>query len=292
MKTAGRMLTMLDFGIVDAHVHLWDVAKLRYPWLEAKPLLNRSHLPADYRAACGDIQIDKMVFVQCECDPAQYREEAAWVTGLAAEEPRLKGIVPWAPLEKGRAVEADLEEFAKNPLVKGIRRIIEFEEDMEFCLRRDFIEGVNLLPQFGFTFDINISYRHNQNILKFLAKLRDVPCILDHIGKPNIRGGELEPWRSEIRRFAEFPNLSCKVSSLATEADHKNWTIEDIRPYTDAVFEAFGFDRVVFAGDWPVSSQAAAYPVCVNTLLKLTGGADRDELYKLFRKNAENFYRI
>jgi L-fuconolactonase len=233
-----------------------------------------------------------MVFLQCECDPAQHLEELAWVTGQAETEPRLRGIVPWAPLEKGSAVEEELAFMAKNPLVKGIRRIIQFEPDMEFCLRRDFIEGVNLLPKYGFTFDVCIDYRHNQNTLKFLSKLKDVPCILDHIGKPDIKGGGLEPWKSEIKLLARFPNLVCKVSSLATEADHKNWTLEDLRPYVDAVFEAFGFDRVIFAGDWPVSSQAAAYPLCVDTLLKLLKGATHDELYKLFRKNAEGFYRV
>jgi L-fuconolactonase len=195
-------------------------------------------------------------------------------------------------LEKGRAVEEELAVFAQNPLIKGIRRIIQFEPDLEFCLGQDFIDGVNLLPKYGFSFDVCIDYRHNKNTLQFLSRLKDVPCILDHIGKPNIKGKELEPWRSEIKELARFPNLMCKVSSLATEADHRNWTIDDLRPYVDAVFEAFGFDRVIFAGDWPVSSQAAAYPVCVETLLELVKGASHDELYKLFRKNAENFYRV
>ncbi|MDR2144496.1 MAG: amidohydrolase family protein, partial [Treponema sp.] len=107
-----------------------------------------------------------------------------------------------------------------------------------------------------------------------------------------IKGKGLEPWRSEIKELAQFPFLTCKVSSLATEADHKNWTVDDLRPYVDTIFEAFGFDRVIFAGDWPVSSQAAAYPVCVETLLELVKGAAHDELYKLFRKNAEDFYRV
>jgi L-fuconolactonase len=92
--------------------------------------------------------------------------------------------------------------------------------------------------------------------------------------------------------MAEFPNLICKVSSLATEADHKNWTIDDIRPFTDVIFEAFGFDRTAFAGDWPVSSQAASYSECVETLLTLVKGAGREDLYKLFRKNGEDFYRL
>ncbi|MDR0719819.1 MAG: amidohydrolase family protein [Treponema sp.] len=286
------MSKKLDFGIVDTHVHVWDVEKMRYPWLDDVPFLNRSFTLADYKDACGEVQVDKMVFVQCECDPAQHLNEVEWITAQAKTEPRLKGLVPWAPLEKGRAVEEELAVFAQNPLIKGIRRIIQFEPDMEFCLKPGFITGVNLLPKYHLTCDVCIDYRHNRNTLKFLEKVGDVPCILDHIGKPNIKGGGLDPWRSEIREMAQFPNLMCKVSSLATEADHKKWTIEDIRPYADTIFEAFGPDRVVFAGDWPVSSQAAAYPVCVSTILKLLKDVENDQLYKLFRKNAEDFYHI
>jgi L-fuconolactonase len=283
---------MLDFGITDTHLHLWDIGRLRYPWLRDNPFLNKTFTLSDYNAACEKIRVDKMVFVQCEADPTLYREEAAWVTELAKTDPRLGGIVPWAPLEKGSAAEGDLAFFATNPLVKGIRRIIEFEADMDFCLGPDFIAGVNLLPKYGFSFDININYRHNRNVLKFLAKIPDVPCILDHIGKPPIREGRLESWKSEIKAMAEFPNLFCKVSSLATEADHKNWTIDDIRPYTDVIFEAFGFDRTVFAGDWPVSTQAASLPVCVETLLDLVKPANPKDLYKLFKTNGEKFYRL
>jgi L-fuconolactonase len=283
---------MLNFGIVDAHVHVWDVSKLRYPWLDDIPFLNKTFTLADYKAASGKVQVDKMVFVQCECDPAQHLEELAWITNQAKTEPRLKGLVPWAPLELGAGVEAELAEMAKNPLVKGVRRIIQFEPDLEFCLKPDFIAGVNLLPKYGFSFDVCIDYRHNKNTLKFLEKIPGVACILDHIGKPNIKGGGLDPWRSELKELAQFPNLCCKVSSLATEADHKNWTVEVLRPYVECIFESFGFDRTIFAGDWPVSSQAANYETCVETAITLAKGAGEEDLRKLFRANAEKFYRV
>jgi L-fuconolactonase len=283
---------MLNFGIVDTHVHVWDVSRLRYPWLADVPFLNKTFTLADYKAACGKVQVDKMVFVQCECDPVQHLEELAWITNLAKTEPRLKGLGPWAPLELGQGVEAELAAMAKNPLVKGIRRIIQFEPDMEFCLKPGFIAGVNLLPQYGFSFDICIDYRHNKNTLEFLEKIPGVSCILDHLGKPNIKGGGLDPWRSEIKELARFPNLCCKVSSLATEADHENWTVEVLRPDVECIFENFGFDRTIFAGDWPVSSQAANYETCVQTAIALAKGAGEEELRKLFKTNAEKFYRV
>jgi L-fuconolactonase len=283
---------MLDFGIVDTHLHFWDISRFRYPWLDDVPFLNRSFTLEDYKKACGTVKVEKMVFVQCECEPSQHLDELAWVTESAKTEKRIKGIVPWAPLENGNEVEDELAEMKKNPLIKGVRRIIQFEPNLEFCLDPDFITGVNLLPKYGFTFDVTIDYRHNKNTIKFLEKIPGVRCILDHIGKPNIKGGGLEPWRSEIKEMAKFPNLVCKVSSLATEADHKNWTLEQLKPYVDCIFENFGFDRTIFAGDWPVSSQAANYETCVETLLTLVGERSGENIHKLFRSNAEKFYSV
>ncbi|MHB0859344.1 MAG: amidohydrolase family protein, partial [Anaerolineae bacterium] len=147
---------MPSFPIVDTHLHVWDPNHLRYPWLDAIPLLNKPYLLADYDAACGDVPVAQMVFVQAEADFAQFREETAWVTELARQDPRLAGIVSWAPLERGDAVRGDLERLAQNPLVKGIRRIIQFEVDPAFCLRPGFVEGVQALPDYGLCFDLCI----------------------------------------------------------------------------------------------------------------------------------------
>ena len=149
---------MLDFGIVDTHVHLWDVGRLRYPWLDDIPLLNRPYLPADFRAAHGEIRVEKIVFLQAEVEPAQSLDEARWVASLAEEEPRLVGMVPWAPLEDGDRAADALDRLAEIPQVKGVRRIIQFEPDLEFCLRPDFVRGVRLLERYGFSFDICISH--------------------------------------------------------------------------------------------------------------------------------------
>ena len=283
---------MLDFGIADAHLHIWDPKKLRYPWLDDNPFLNHAFLPENYTDACGSIKVDKMVFMQCECIPEEHFDEVEWVIEQTKNEPRIKGLISYAPMELGNGVEEELARLHNNDLIKGVRRIIQYELDLNFCLREDFIAGVNLLPKYNFTFDICTDYRHNKNLIKFLERTPDVKFILDHIGKPDIKGGQLEPWRSEIKTIASFPNVMCKVSSLATEADHKNWTIEHLKPYAECIFENFGFDRTAFAGDWPVSSQAASYPVCVETLLTIVKGATHDDLYKLFRKNTEEFYRI
>lgn len=283
---------MIDFPITDTHLHLWDTTKFRYPWLDDIPALNRTFTLEDYNAACGDVKVEKMVFMQCECLPFQYLHEVEWITNLSLEDSRIKGIISRAPLEKGEEVRPEIELLKKNRLVKGVRRIIQTEPDLEFCLRPDFIRGVNLLADYDLTFDICISYIHSKNTIRFINKCPDVPMILDHIGKPDIKGKVLDPWRDEIAEISKYPNVFCKVSGMVTEADHQNWSINDLRQYIDHIINCFGFDRLMFATDWPVISLAAGIPLWVNTLDTILGGCSRVDLEKLFFRNAMNFYRI
>jgi L-fuconolactonase len=283
---------MLEFSIVDTHLHLWNPGYLRYPWLDSIPLLNKPYLLEDYNRHCGPVRVEQMVFLQCEVDFSQFREEAAWVTSLAQQDPRIAGIVPWAPLEKGDAARTDLEKFAENKLIKGIRRIIQFEPDLEFCLRPDFVKGVQALAHYGFSFDICIFHPQLANTIKLVAQCPQVQFILDHIGKPDIKHQLFEPWRQEIKTLAGYPNVWCKVSGLVTEADHEHWKKEDLRPYIDHVIDSFGFDRVMYGGDWPVAYQATEYPRWVETLAWAVAGCSETELRQLFRENAIGFYRL
>lgn len=284
---------MIDFPIVDTHLHLWDPAYLRYPWLDGNPILNKPYLLADYNRHCGPVQVEKMVFLQCEVDFSHFREEAAWVSELAKEDTRIAGIVPWAPLEKGEAVRTDLEALlAENPLIRGIRRIIQFEPEPDFCLQPDFVRGVQLLADYGLSFDICIAHPQLANTIKLVEQCPNVNFILDHIGKPDIKAQLFEPWRSELRTLASFPNVWCKISGLVTEADHEKWTPADLRPYIDHVIETFGFDRVLYGGDWPVAYQATEYPRWVETLTWAVQGTSDEEQRKLFRENAISFYRL
>ena len=283
---------MPAFPIVDTHLHIWDLNRLSYPWLNSIPALNKNHLIEDYRLACDGVNVAKMVFLQCECLPVQYEQELAWVTEVAATDPRIRGIVPWAPLENGDAVEADLARLAANPRVKGVRRIIQFETDQEFCLRANFVRGVQLLPKYGLTFDLCINHTQLANTLQLVGRCPDVQFVMDHIAKPDIKSGRLDPWRAEMRSLAQFPNVWCKMSGLVTEADFQRWTPEGLKPYIEHVIQCFGFDRVMFGGDWPVSTQAADYPRWVATLDAALHGCSPDELHRLYVRTAEAFYRV
>ncbi|TCD11874.1 amidohydrolase family protein [Oricola cellulosilytica] len=283
---------MPDFPIIDTHLHIWNTDALDYPWLEEAPKINRSFLLEDFDAATAGVDVEAMVFLQCEAHPSQAYDEAAWVASEARRDPRIRAMVPWAPVEKGKAVANELEGLGEFDILRGVRRIIQFEPDLEFCLRPDFIEGVHTVGQFGLTFDICIDYRQMANAILFARQCPDVAMVLDHIGKPNIKDGEIEPWASQMHELAKLPNVWCKLSGVATEADHESWTREDLNPFISTAVEAFGFERLMFGGDWPVSTQAIAYPQWIETIEWAIAGLSDSDARKLFRDNAKGFYRI
>jgi L-fuconolactonase len=278
--------------IIDTHLHLWDPKVIRYPWLEGNPLLNKACLLADYNAASGALPVEAMVFVQCEAHFADFEAEARWVADIARQEPKLKGIVAWAPLEKGPAVSMELERLKRHSTLRGIRRIIQFEDDLDFCLRPDFIAGVRTLADFDLSFDICIDHRHMAAILKFVEATSNVRMILDHIGKPAIRLGQLKPWADQIRELARHPHVCCKISGVATEADPKSWTVDQLKRYIEVAVDAFGFDRIMFGSDWPVAIQAIQYSQWITILDEMLTGVDTVCQHKFWRENAKAFYRI
>ncbi|UEM23347.1 amidohydrolase family protein [Skermanella mucosa] len=283
---------MSVFPIIDSHVHLYDPSVLGYPWMAGVPALNRPHLPGDFTGACGPIPVDRLVFVEVDAAPADRLAEADWVTGLAEADPRIGAIVAAAPLELGSAAEPHLERLAERRLVRGVRRLIQSEPDPEFCLRPDFIEGVRLLPRYGFSFDICVYHGQLAAAVELVRRCPEVRFVLDHAGKPGIRAGLIDRWRTDIEAMAELPNVWCKLSGMATEADHVAWNREDLRPYIDHVIECFGFRRVMFGGDWPVSTLATDYPRWIETVLWATQFCTSADRRRLMRENAAEFYAL
>lgn len=278
--------------IIDTHLHLWDPNVFHYPWLEKVTALNRPYSLEEYDAATEGYNVQAMVYVQCDVEPSASEREAAWVSDQARLDPRFQGIVAWAPLEQGHAVRATLERLTRHDLLCGIRRIIQFEPDLEFCLRSEFIEGVRTLEEFDLPFDICVDHRHLTNIVKFARQVPDVSLILDHMGKPAIKEGLLQPWATELRTLARFPNIVCKISGVATEADHQHWTSDQLKPYIETTIEAFGFDRILFGGDWPVSTQAIGFEQWVTLLDDILSGVDRSDKEKFWAHNATRIYGL
>jgi L-fuconolactonase len=283
---------MPDFPIVDSHVHLYDVERFRYPWLDGVPKLKRTSLIADLDRERGEVEVEKIVFVEVAIDHGLHLEEAAFIQGLADADPRLGAIVAHAPLEKGKAVELDLLALTANRNMRGVRRLIETERDPSFCLEAPFIEGVKLLAKHGLSFDICVKHWGLVYAIELARRCPQVSFILDHIAKPDIRNGLVEPWRSQIRELAKLPNTVCKVSGVITVADHAGWTKEELKPYIADAIEAFGFDRLMYGSDWTVSRLTHPYPAFVAILDEVLAGASDAERRKFYRDNAMRVYRL
>lgn len=222
---------MIDFPIIDAHIHLWDLNLIGYPWLTNVPEINNTYVVSDYDEARGKQEVEAMVFVQCECNHHQYLDELAWVQSIADKESRLKAIVPWAPLENGDFIEDTLYKMAKDPRVKGIRRIIEFEEDSDFCVQPGFIRGVQLLGEVGLHFELTIAPSNFQNVMKLVEACPNTRFILDHVGSPDIANGKFQPWHDDLKLFAQSGPHFCKFSNLVCNADLNNWKLNNLLKY-------------------------------------------------------------
>jgi len=282
----------LPFPIVDAHVHFWNPAKLNYPWLASVPTLSCAFLPEHYSAAAKTANVSKMIFVECGCAAAQSLDETSWISEIAARETRLKGIVAQASVEFGARVTGELTALAKNPLVKGVRRNLQAETDPYFCLQPNFVTGVHALAKFNFTFDLCIVHSQLPAVTQLVARCPEVFFVLDHCAKPAIRDKNLNPWRQHLRELAALPNVACKISGLVTEAHPVRCGALDLQPYVRHALDCFGFDRVLFGGDWPVCNLASSFENWLAALNAILTDEPETNLKKLFQTNAERIYRV
>jgi predicted TIM-barrel fold metal-dependent hydrolase len=276
---------MRNYPIVDTHAHILMGKGLPYQSLKG------NYTITEYNKSMEEVAVDTIIFMECDCRLSHYREEVAFASGLAHIDPRIQGIVAAMPLEHGEKIVDEIAELVKNPLVKGVRRLLKFEEET-FCLNEDFIIGVNALGAYNLSFDICTSLEQNRHIPKFVAQCPDVQFMFDHIATPDIRGNQFELWSRGISEIASFENVWCKLSSIATEAVLGNWKEEDIEPYISHVISAFGTNRLVFGSDWPVSLSNATIIQSLELLDKLLGALTPTEQRNIYRENALNFYKI
>ena len=279
----------MKLSITDAHVHYFNTGIMDYPWLEQVPAINRNFETQEYKDATKDIMVDKIVFVQCECLPEQYRAEINYVGNLSKFDSRIQGIVAYFPLEKANA-ENDLKRLIQeNRLIKGIRRL---EEKLSLYKDDKFIQNLGLLQQYGLSFDICVKSNQIDSAVHLVSKQPEISYMLNHLGKPDIKNYEYKDWSKAIKKLAANPNVYCKISGMFNEADWKNWKTEDLKPYYDLVKEEFGVDRLVFGGDWPVVTLVDSYSRWMEAFLDLTKDLSHETLKKIVADNANHFYKL
>jgi L-fuconolactonase len=247
--------------VIDAHLHVWDPERLSYDWLRDEPALHRRFGPEDLDL--GGVDVTGIVFVQADCRADQAVAEVDWVRGLAnggapVIGPPILGIVAQAPLELGAGCGEQLASYAADPLVVGVRRLLQ-DEPAGFALAPGFVEGVRLLGGLGLSFDLCVRWHQLDEVVGLVEQCPEVRFVLDHLGKPPVRAGAFSAWAERLTRVAELPNVSCKISGLATEADPEQLTAAVLRPYLDHALAAFGADRCLFGSDWPVATTAVTY---------------------------------
>ena len=289
---------MPNFPIIDTHLHVWDQTRLKYSAFDGHPLFGHPYHVEDYQRDCGTLDIEAMVFLECYADfwpgGGQYIDEIKFVEDEAIRDPRLKAIVPMAPLEWGDKVLPMLHQMRdQHPTVKGIRRIVEFDANPRaLTLSEGFIKGVNLLDTLGWHFEINVNHTQMDIVRAFVPRVA-TPMILDHCGKPGIAEGAIDQYRADVTALAKHKNLWIKLSDLPIEAA-KDWTEADIRPYIAATLEAFGPDRTIFAGDYPICLAATTMTAWVDLLDRAFAdlGLSLHETRAIYRDNANRFYRL
>jgi L-fuconolactonase len=273
---------------IDAHHHLWKYNQRDYVWMSgAMGKLRRDYLPEHLEAVMRDAGIDGAVTVQAR----QMVKETEWLLELAGIHAFLRGVVGWAPLTAAD-VRGCLERFAHHSKLKAVRHVLHDEADDFYMLRDDFNRGVALLREFGLVYDILIFERHLPQTIEFVDRHPEQVFVVDHVAKPRIKDRILSSWRENLRELARRPNVYCKLSGMATEADWNTWTQQDLQPYFEVVLAAFGPARLMFGSDWPVLTLAGEYRAWVQVVAGMIAGLSPDEQARIRGGTAIEAYKL
>jgi L-fuconolactonase len=273
---------------IDAHQHFWIYGPREYGWIDdAMASLRRDFLPAGLKPELERSGFAGSVAVQAR----QSLEETRWLLELAASAPYIKGVVGWVDLRSPQ-VRSQLEEFAGNPKLVGIRHIVQSEPDERFLLQPDFLRGIDVLGEFDLAYDILIYPRHLAVAAEFVRRFPGQRFVLDHLAKPPIKSGEVRTWARGLRELASSPNVFCKLSGLVTEADWRHWKPEHFTPYLDSAFECFGPQRLMMGSDWPVCTVAASYAQVVDVVKNYLSRYAEEVRAAVLGGNAARFWRL
>ncbi len=273
---------------LDCHQHFWRYNADEYPWINDRmAALRRDFLPEDLAREQAAIGFEGSIVIQAR----QTLEETRWLLQLADEYPLIKGVVGWVDLRSPEVGE-QLRRFVEHPRFCGVRHVLQDEPDDRFMLNEDFVRGVGVLGDFGIPYDILITPRHLPHARALVERFPEQPFVLNHIAKPFIKDGIMEPWATEMGRLAENANVFCKASDMVTEADWERWQPEDFHPYLDVVFEAFGAERVMIGSDWPVCTVAGSYEQVMGIVQDYIEGFSAEEKRAVLGGNAVRVYGV
>ncbi len=274
--------------IIDAHHHLWLYTQEEYGWMDdSMHVLKRDYLPEDLDLELQGSGISGTVVVQAR----QSLEETRWLLEQADKYSFIKGVVGWLDL-RSPELKDKLEEFAVHPKLVGLRHVLHDEPDDDFMLRPAFMNGIAQLEAHDMSYDLLVFPRHLRQTIELVKAFPNQRFVLDHLGKPLIKAGIMEPWKTDIIQLAAYPHIWCKLSGMVTEANWENWSYEELFPYMEVVLEAFGPERIILGSDWPVCRLAGEYSEVMSMVLKFIESMDERDQAKIMYQNAIDCYQL
>jgi L-fuconolactonase len=276
-----------DHSVIDAHHHLWHYSAVEYEWIDERmAALRRDFLPPEFIDELTSAGIDGAVTVQAR----QTLEETHWLLELATRHKEILGVVGWAPIASPDFA-ASLEALAANPKLSGLRHVVQ-AEPQGFLDGQDFNRGIRAMRETGLVYDLLIAEHQLGEATRFVDRHPQQIFVLDHIAKPKITAGEIEPWRTRIQELSKRGNVCCKISGMVTEDSWSHWSIESLRPYLDTVVNAFGADRLMAGSDWPVCLVASGYTQWWQVLRNYFADSSKDERADIFGATAARIYNL
>jgi len=280
-------------GIVDTHQHLWDLRRLRLPWLPTSGPLSGNHTMDDYLREAQGLGIEKTIYMEVDVPPEQHPQEAEYVLSLCGKRgsPLVGVVLGGRPADPGFGDY--LERFSADRRVRGIRQVLHSAATPQgYCLRPEFIRGIRLLGKMGLTFDVCLPAAYLEDAAQLADACPETRLILDHCGNPNVQEGIQDSWKRAMADIARRPNVACKISGIIATVKADGWSVEDLRPFVLHCREVFGPDRILFGSDWPVCTLKARLRQWVTALRQIIAPWPRQEQRKLLRDNALRWYGI
>lgn len=272
---------------IDAHHHFWRYSPDEYGWIDdTLAAIRRDFLPEDLAEEIAGAGVDGVISVQA----CQTVAETEWLLAMAAEHPWIRGVVGWVPLADPAAL-ALLERLATNRALRGVRHVLQGEAD-SYMDRADFNAGLAQLYPLQLAYDVLIYHHQLPAGIRLVDRHPNQPFILDHIAKPDIRGGQLQPWARDLAELAQRPHVFCKLSGVVTEAEYTAWSYEQILPYMETALAAFGPERMMFGSDWPVCRVATTYADWIRAVERFAASLSAAEQQALFAETALRAYQL
>ncbi|MGZ3758135.1 MAG: amidohydrolase family protein [Mucilaginibacter sp.] len=273
---------------IDTHQHFWQFDPVRDSWItEEMAVIQRDFMPQDLHEVLLSNEITGCIAVQAP----QSEEENTFLLDLAKENAFIKGIVGWVDLQADN-LESRLQYYQQYDKMKGFRHILQAEPDDQFMLNEKFKRGISLLNKYGFTYDLLIGPKHLKYANQLVRAFPEQRFVIDHMAKPFIKIQEIKQWEDDIKAIAKHQHVYCKVSGFCTEADWNNWTLDDIKPFLDVIFQSFGSNRVMYGSDWPVCNLAGGYRRSLQCVEEYVSAFSIADQALFWGKNAVSFYRL